>query len=103
MKQSIFQNVAQGLAILASLNADPSSAFGRPGCWTGLQHRGQAPARGILGKRIDPLTLGKMPGRRDRHRAHAARMHVGTYPDFSAERAQEAKAARSRRARMARR
>jgi hypothetical protein len=73
----------------------------KAGTWHRLQHRGQAPARGIFGKFNDPASLGKGPGRRDRHRGAVQRVRsaVATYPDFSAQRAQEAKAARGRKAR----
>ena len=63
--------------------------------------RGQAPARGIMGGPVDLATLGKSPSRRDRHRTDVdvATEHLRTRPDFSAQRAQESKAARSRKAR----
>lgn len=46
--------------------------------WSGLQHRGQPPARGILGGHVDPARLGKGPSRRDKHRAMARELRSST-------------------------
>lgn len=70
--------------------------------WPGLGHRGQPAARGILGLPVDLMSLGKNPGRRDKNRTRVRLANPGTRPDFSAQVAQEAKAARSRKARATR-
>lgn len=102
-KSSLIQLAAMASGIGAQLmSAATTAASTSPaGIWIGLQHRGQAPARGIFGKFNDPAWLGKGPSRRDRHRGAVQRVRsaVATYPDFSAQRAQEAKAARGRKAR----
>jgi hypothetical protein len=79
------------------------------GIWPGLGHRGQPAARGILGGPVDPMSLGKNMGRRDKHRQRVAMQKTrtsnprpATRPDFRAQIAQEAKAARGRKARAAR-
>lgn len=46
--------------------------------WPGLGHRGQPAARGILGLPVDPMSLGKNHGRRDKHRARVRAIGAGT-------------------------
>lgn len=68
---------AQELAAALQLTLQGNSKL-RPGQWLGLAHRGQAPARGILGLPVDQMSLGKNPGRRDKHRARVRAIGAGT-------------------------
>ncbi|MEY8688392.1 MAG: hypothetical protein AB9M53_00750 [Leptothrix sp. (in: b-proteobacteria)] len=83
--------------LLASIAAaifggsETSTGVGTPaGRWVGLQHRGQPPARGILG---GPATPG---GTRVRSQT---RVNASAPPNFDAQIAREAKQARGRAAR----
>lgn len=99
LEQPLIARIASAIALAG--NTDQRTIVGAPNVWMGKGHKGQPPARGIivgLAALSDPKTLSKRDVRR--YFSKKMRNHLRTRPDFSAQIAQEKKAARGRNARI---